>query len=115
MKHGQWERAEGHFRSALDINPLYADLHFNLALALRAQRLMPESLVELEKSLDINGRFAKAHLYVGLVRYETGAQDAGIAALRSALEFEPGFQTEAFEKGLGLSPGRRHAGGFAIV
>ena len=64
MKHGQWERAEGCFRSALEINPQYADLHFNLALALRAQRQMPEAVTELETSLDINSRFAKAHLYV---------------------------------------------------
>ena len=35
LKRGTWDRADYHFTEALDINPHYADLHYNRALALR--------------------------------------------------------------------------------
>src|SRR5437660_972439 len=35
LKRASWERAETQFREALKIHPHYADLHFNLAQALR--------------------------------------------------------------------------------
>ncbi|MCS6775023.1 MAG: tetratricopeptide repeat protein [Chloroherpetonaceae bacterium] len=98
MKHGCWDRAEQCFRNALEIHPQYADLHFHLALALRAQKRLEDALVSLENALQINPRFAKAHFYKGLIGYEQGARDEGLASLYRALELEPGFRTEAFHR-----------------
>ena len=100
MKSGQWEQAQTRFRAALEINPQYADLHFNLALSLRAGQQTEDALAELETALDINPRFAKAHLVRGLLDYELGRHEQAVNALYRALEFEPGFRTETFCKAL---------------
>lgn len=108
MKHGCWERAEECFRKALEIHAQYADLHFHLALSLRALRRLTDALSALENALDINPRFAKAHFYRGLVQYEQEQRNEGLQSLCFALELEPGFRTEAFSKALNY----HHSGDF---
>ena len=100
MKHGLWERADECFRHALEVHPHYADLHFHLALALRALKRMEPALQEIGEALAINPRFAKAHFYQGLLHYEMGAREAGLESLCTALELEPGFRTETFARGM---------------
>src|SRR5205807_10027631 len=54
MKRGAWDRAEHHYRHALQIHPHYADLHYNLALALRRREQFAEALDSLGNALEIN-------------------------------------------------------------
>ena len=39
----------------------------------------------MQKALDINPRFAKAHFYAGLISYELGSYDAGLQEIEQAL------------------------------
>lgn len=105
-KRGAWERAEHHFRKALEIHPHYADLHFSLALALRRRLRYAEALESLDNALQINPRFAKAHFHRGLALYASGEREQAMEAVFTAVEIEPGFDTEAYRTAL-----KEHAAG----
>jgi tetratricopeptide (TPR) repeat protein len=98
MRVGNWERAQHYFGSALEIHPHYADLHYNLAVALRSGGQAEAAIESLEKALEINPRFAKAHFCAGLIRYSLGDYESGLSSLNAAIEIEPGFRTEEFAR-----------------
>ncbi|MCX6378430.1 MAG: tetratricopeptide repeat protein [Armatimonadetes bacterium] len=68
----QWARAEDCYRRALAIHPHYADLNFNLAVALRAQGKPQEAIDTLVTAIAINPHYAKAFLFQGVTLYEIG-------------------------------------------
>jgi tetratricopeptide (TPR) repeat protein len=108
-KRGAWERAEHHFRKALEVHPHYADLHFSLALALRRRLRYAEALEALENALQINPRFAKAHFHRGLALYASGEREKAMEAIQAAVEIEPGFETEAYRTALKEHESGNHA------
>lgn len=99
MKTGQWECAVTHFIEAIKIHPHYADLHYQLAQAYRANGNPYEALQSLEHSLNINAKFAKALLLRGIINYEQQDHDIGIKSLKEAIVIEPAFQSESAERG----------------
>ncbi len=86
---GNYEAAVACYRRAIELDPGFADVYYNLGTALHHLDRDLEAIAAYEATLRINPRFALAwsnlaNTYVGLVR-----PDECVTAARKALEFEP--------------------------
>ncbi len=98
LKHENWQESAEAFRNALKIHPNYADIHHNLAVALRHLGEMEDALNCVDASLKINPRYAQAHVTKAIVKYELKQYDEAMEALTRAIEIEPGLNTEVCER-----------------
>jgi Flp pilus assembly protein TadD len=53
------------FQKALEINPNYADAHYDLGTVLLQKREVNEAIVQYQKVLEINPEYAEAHNNLG--------------------------------------------------
>ncbi len=98
LKTSHWERAAQCFSSALDIHPHYADLHFHLACSLYKQQKPDMALASLAHATAINARYARAYMLKGQIHYSQANYETALASLALALEYEPGFKTEVWQR-----------------
>jgi len=60
LQTGDVKGADAEFREAVRLKPLYAEAHYNLALALHQQRKEAESRAEFERAFEISPELRNA-------------------------------------------------------
>jgi predicted O-linked N-acetylglucosamine transferase (SPINDLY family) len=80
-----------------------ADVHVNLANALRAQGKLDEAVAACRKVICIKPNWAQAHSNLALVLKRQGRLDDAIAAFREAIRINPGLPALHFNLGSGVA------------
>jgi tetratricopeptide (TPR) repeat protein len=90
--HGNYAEAERMQRKAISLNWSNPTPHNNLGRALQRQNRLDEAIVQFQRALAINPRWATAHDNLGLALSEkampSGSQDDAIAQYRRAIELD---------------------------
>jgi protein O-GlcNAc transferase len=97
---GRLPQAEPCYRQVLAAQPDRADVHVNLANALRAQGKLDEAVAACREVIRIKPDWAQAHSNLALVLKRQGRLDDAIAAFREAIRINPGLP--AFNLAVGL-------------
>jgi tetratricopeptide (TPR) repeat protein len=106
-KQGKSNDAIQHFLTALEIDPNYAEAHFNLANHLFRQarseeskgdhrsagQLKTEALEHYQLAVQLKPDLAEAHCMLGLLWLDQGRTDLATESFRTALELKPGYIT----------------------
>lgn len=99
-KHAQWDEAADAYQEALRLQPNYADLHYYRAIALRRAKRFDQAQMHLLRALEINHRFAKAIVQHGILLYEIGKRDEGIARIEEAMTIKAEFKADRLARAL---------------
>jgi tetratricopeptide (TPR) repeat protein len=91
FRSGRVDEAMGHFQTAVQINPAYADGRNDLGTALLQKGSVDEAIIQYRKALAINPGFAPAHYNLGAALFQTGSLDEAIAHYQKALAINPGY------------------------
>ncbi|MEE8575727.1 MAG: tetratricopeptide repeat protein, partial [candidate division Zixibacteria bacterium] len=83
-KTGNWMASIVQLRRALEINPVYSDIHFNMGYCFFKLGQLDSALVRLQVAKAINPYSARIHNMLGNVHSAMGDQDAAIKFLRQA-------------------------------
>ena len=86
---GQIDKAIAHYRTALEINPNYADAHDNLGHALAGRGELDEAIAEYRTALKLKPDFAEVRVNLGIALIGRGELDEATVHLRKALESLP--------------------------
>ena len=100
---GQIEEAMAHYRQAVDINPLYDEVHYNLANALARRGELDEAVACYLKALAIRPDDCEIHNNLGLALTARGQGDDAITHFRKALEIKPSYVDALNNLGLALA------------
>ncbi|HWA37349.1 MAG TPA: tetratricopeptide repeat protein [Burkholderiales bacterium] len=84
--------AEADLRRAVELGPARAEWHANLGDCLTLQWKLDEALVEHRAAIALAPQNARMHFCLGNVLVRLGELAAGEAALRRAIELDPGFE-----------------------
>lgn len=82
---GDYEKAEGYYRQAVEINPNLARAYNHLGTALRTQGSFNPAVSEYIKAVQIDPGFAPAHINLGATLFYMGKYEDAIAHLTKAL------------------------------
>jgi tetratricopeptide (TPR) repeat protein len=88
---GRLAEAEVGFRKAAELNPNYADAHYNMGIALQAQGKLDEAIAAYNKALSIKPDYADAYNNMGVTLQAQGKLDEAIAAYNKALSIKPDY------------------------
>lgn len=83
-----------HLERAAQIQPSYADVHFQLSLAYQGLEEIQLQKAALQSALRRNPNYARAVLYDGILTYEEGSMAEGLARIEHALELDPGLRND---------------------
>lgn len=97
-----WVAAEECLEKALEINPNYADLHYQLARVYFLTSRFPEALAQIGRALAINPAYARAIYLEGLVLYRSGSVEEGVRRILEAARLEPSYTSVDFDTALDL-------------
>jgi tetratricopeptide (TPR) repeat protein len=86
---GDLDAAIREYRTALGINPNYADAHYNLGNAFIKKRNPDAAIQEYQETLLINPNHSGAHYSLGAALANKGNLDAAIQEYRMALRLNP--------------------------
>jgi len=100
LARGTRERAEQHLREAIERNPKFPDLHYQLAGIMVEDGAINEAITELETALSLNSNYSKALLLLGILRYEIGKYEIGARHIARAVENEPRYDTPVYQEGM---------------
>jgi len=103
LRLGRYEDAIEHFKGALEQDPEYATPYYNWALASLylaqqarrdgrmedAQRVYGEGVAQLQRAIQINPRYPKAHLRLGMELIAMGRTDEGRSHLQQVVQMAP--------------------------
>ena len=84
------EEAVGHLSRAVELNPQYADAHYNLGTALAHLGRLPEAARRLARALELEPSNAPAAYNLGVVMKRQGRRDEAIAHLTTVVKLSPG-------------------------
>lgn len=85
------QKAIGHYREALRLNPRFVQAHNNLGLALSDQGRMEEAVAHYLAALEVNPRYAKAHNNLGRELASGGHWAEAIEHYSTALAIQPDY------------------------
>jgi tetratricopeptide (TPR) repeat protein len=88
-KSGEFDRAVGHYRTAVQLNPDFDAACNNLGLALARTGELEEAISYLEKALEIRPEYIKAHGNIATALLKQGNPNAAIEHLKRALKLAP--------------------------
>ncbi len=108
-------RAEEHMREAVENNPKYPDLRFQLAQVIYENGRVQDAMLEVETALELNPDYAKALLFLGVLAYETGEHQAGLKHIARAVEIEPRYNTEEYKEALAADSKKNHSKCLAML
>lgn len=83
-------------RSAVELRPHYADLHYHLGCALLSRGAFDEAIASLCRAREINPGYAKATHALGVALYAGGRREEGLRMAHSALVLDPVFRRTAY-------------------
>lgn len=93
-------------KTAIEINPLYAEAHSNLGYALKEQGDLDGAISSCKKAIKIKPEYAEAYLNLGEAQKEKGELDSAISSYKRAVHLQPNnamflfnLGTTLFEKG----------------
>ncbi len=86
---GEFDRAAGHYKTAVQLNPDFDAACNNLGLALARTGELEEAVFYLEKALEIRPEYIKAHGNIATVLLKQGNPNAAIEHLKRALKLAP--------------------------
>src|SRR5262249_23474210 len=86
---GRLAEAEAALRKAIDLQPDYAQAHYNLGLALRNQGKLAEAEAAFRKAIELQPDFAEAYVGLGLALKNQGKLAEAVKAYRRAVELKP--------------------------
>lgn len=89
LRKGDAAAAVQDFRQFLRQQPISAEGHFNLGLALQSANQLDESLVELRKAASLHPGLHGVHLFTGIVDYKLNHLSAADDELASETRLEP--------------------------
>ncbi|HSY26827.1 MAG TPA: tetratricopeptide repeat protein, partial [Burkholderiaceae bacterium] len=78
-------------RRALAIKSDYAEAHFNLGIALKAQGNLNEAVASYRRALALNANYIEAHNNLGNALRELGLVEDSLASYRLALALKPDY------------------------
>jgi tetratricopeptide (TPR) repeat protein len=99
---GQLKEAAGAFRSAISMDPDYADAHNNLGGVLWQMNDVAGALAEFQAAVRCNPAFAEAHNNWGTALIHAGETDGAIEHFRAAVASRPAFALAHFNLGRAL-------------
>ncbi|PYY09975.1 MAG: hypothetical protein DMG69_08135 [Acidobacteria bacterium] len=103
---GNLKNAAAAFRSAIAMNPDYADAHNNLGGVLWQMNEVAGALAEFQAAVRCNPDFAEAHNNWGSALIHAGETDHAIDQFRAAVASRPAFAQAHFNLGRALSKKR---------
>lgn len=86
---GYWQDNISLFRHTLQITSGNHFIHYNLAIALKANGDLDEAITEYQKALTIKPNYVDAHINLGIAFAIKGDLDAAIKAFQKALTISP--------------------------
>lgn len=89
LQEGRFERAEGHYREALSLDPHHWDASFGLAQVLIRQKRFDEAIRWLNPLLGRPGDHAAVHRQLGLAHACVGRRQNALDHFKQVLEHEP--------------------------
>ena len=103
---GNLKDAAAAFRTAITMNPEYADAHNNLGGVLWQMNDVAGALAEFQAAVRCNPGFAEAHNNWGSALIHAGEPDHAIDQFRAAVALRPAFAQAHFNLGRALSKKR---------
>lgn len=97
LRTGDFATAARAFESAVEIQPRYPDLRYNLAAAFRGLGQIDRQRSELQAALALNPAYANAMVQQAALLYGEGRIAEAMVHLDRALAIEPGLRGEHFE------------------
>lgn len=88
-KERMWADALTNYRSAMEMEPRWADLQCRMGQALMELDDLPEAEKRLRESVLINPNYAEAHALLGVCLRRQGAEEEAKSCFRRALEIDP--------------------------
>jgi pentatricopeptide repeat protein len=85
FRRGRPDRAEPHFRRALEENPRYPDLYYYLGLIHYARQEWDDARRCLDQAVDLNPEYVEARTYQAILLAETGHEEEASRRFREVL------------------------------
>ncbi len=92
-----YERAAGHFRQALTLQPALPEAHYGLALTLQRIGRRDEAASEYRETIRLSPDVAEAHVNLCTVLREMGRLDEALAACQQAARLAPAAAVPRYE------------------
>jgi len=80
--------AEKYFLKAIELQPLQADFHYNLATVYRRQQKTQEAITQYEKAIALDNRLAPAHYDLGVLLAQVKRNDEAIQHWNTYLDLK---------------------------
>lgn len=89
---GQWEKAVNELKIALAVNPLQAEWHLGMGLALEALDRYEEASQSYQRVLELRGHDTETLMLLGVALLRSDKPAEAITALRQANELDPNYE-----------------------
>jgi tetratricopeptide (TPR) repeat protein len=89
LKQNRLDEAIIEYKTALSLNPGYADAHNNLGNVYLKQNRLDEAIIEYKTALSLNPGYADAHNNLGLAYDKRNRLDEAIVEYKTALSLQP--------------------------
>jgi predicted O-linked N-acetylglucosamine transferase (SPINDLY family) len=99
---GRLDEAVTSFHKALNIQPDYANAHYNLGNALQDLGKLDEAVASFHKALAIKPDYAKADSNLGVALQKLGKLDEAVASYRKAIALKPDYAEAHSNLGVAL-------------
>jgi tetratricopeptide (TPR) repeat protein len=86
---GDYDAAIACFRKAIELDPTYAQAHYNLGNALRGQGKVDEAIASYRKAIELDPKTALPHHNLGIALYRKGQVNEAIVCLKKAIDLDP--------------------------
>lgn len=88
---GRTDEAMTYYRRAIEVDPDYADAHYNLAILLQTKGNTDEAIHHYRSALELDPHFVEVHNNLGNALRSKGNIEEATAHYRKALEFDPNY------------------------
>lgn len=96
--HEDYELAISEMSRAVELKPMFADLHYTLGTYLYRREQFAEAHDQFTRSLDINNKFFKASIHLSLVDYALNDRVGATDTLTKSKHACPNFWRETLDK-----------------
>jgi tetratricopeptide (TPR) repeat protein len=97
---GLWQEAADHYKSAVNINPTFAQGHLRQAVAYRMMGKIDTAMSELQQALNIQPQLVDAHMELGLNYENMKLWEHSAFHYRAVVEISPGMALSHLRLGI---------------